>query len=189
MELDPGIAIGEGPLVYRPAEDSLLLLDSVRVDAGERFLEVGTGTGLIALHAARRSQAVATDANREAVRLARSNARRNGLPLAVVLTHLMAGLRGPFDVVAFNPPYLEGPPRDDLDRAWAGGHQGSEVSLGFLADLGRVLAPRGRAYLLLSHANEAARRAAEERFRTQVVASRRLFFEELDVLELMRRGP
>lgn len=175
--------------MYRPAEDSLLLLESVRVERGQRFLEVGTGTGFIALHAARTTRAVATDANRAAVRLARTNARRNGLPLDVVLTHLMAGLRGPFDVIAFNPPYLEGPPRDDLERAWAGGHQGSEVSLRFLADLDRVLAPAGRAYLLLSRANAAARRAAEERFRVTAATTKRLFFEELEVLELTRRGP
>jgi len=181
--------VGEAPHVYRPAEDSLLLLDSISLGAGERFLEVGTGTGLIALHAARSARAVATDANREAVRLARANARRNGLPLGVVLTHLMAGLRGPFDVVAFNPPYLEGPPRDDLDRAWQGGHQGSDVSLRFLVDLERVLSAKGRAYLLLSRANEAARLAAEARFHVRVVAAKRLFFEELEVLELTRRGP
>ena len=189
MRLDPEIAVGEGPLVYRPAEDSLLLLDAISLDPGERFLEVGTGTGLIALHAARGGRAVATDANREAVRLARANARRNDLPLGVVLTHLMASLRGPFDVVAFNPPYLEGPPRDDLDRAWQGGHQGSDVALRFLADLERVLAPEGRSYLLLSQANEAARRAAADRFRVRVVASKRLFFEELEVLELTHQGP
>ena len=189
VQLDPGMAVGEAPHVYRPAEDSLLLLDSISLGAGERFLEVGTGTGLIALHAARSARAVATDANREAVRLARANARRNGLPLGVVLTHLMAGLRGPFDVVAFNPPYLEGPPRDDLDRAWQGGHQGSDVSLRFLVDLERVLSAKGRAYLLLSRANEAARLAAEARFHVRVVAAKRLFFEELEVLELTRRGP
>lgn len=189
VRLDPGISVGEGPLVYRPAEDSLLLLEAVSLGAGDRFLEVGTGTGLVALHAARHGRAVATDANREAVRLARTNAGRNGLPLEVVLTHLMAGLRGPFDVVAFNPPYLEGPPRDDLDRAWHGGHQGSEVSLRFLADLDRVLSPKGRAYLLLSRANEAAHRAAQERFAVRVISSKRLFFEELEVLELTHRGP
>ncbi len=189
MEWDPSIAVGEGPLVYRPAEDSLLLLASVRVEPGERFLEVGTGTGLVALHAAARTLAVATDANREAVRLARVNAHRNGLRLGVVLTHLMAGVRGPFDAIAFNPPYLEGPARDELDRAWQGGPQGSDVSLRFLADLDRVLSPQGRAYLLLSRANAAARQDAESRFRVHVAASKRLFFEELEVLELTRRDP
>ena len=189
MDLDPGIVVAQGPLVYRPAEDSFLLLESIRLDRGERFLEVGTGTGLVALHAARVASAVATEANPEAAALARANARRNGVALEVVLTNLAAGLRGPFDVVAFNPPYLEGRPRDPLDRAWAGGDQGSEISVRFLSDLPRILAPGGRAYLLLSRANHAARSLAESMFRARLAATRRLFFEDLDVLELRPRGP
>lgn len=188
VEFDPRISVTEDPGVYRPAEDSLLLLRAIRLDAGERFLEVGTGSGLLALHAARRGRAVATDVNPEAVRLARTNARLNGLPLEVVRTDLMAGLRGPFDVVAFNPPYLEGRSGDDLDRAWHGGRAGSEVSVRFLEDLRRILALRGRAYLLLSRANEAAKQAAEP-FRVRVVSSQKLFFEELQVLELTLRDP
>lgn len=189
MEFDPGIAIDEHPKVYRPSEDSRLLLQSIVLDRGERFLEVGTGTGLIALHAARLGPAVATDASREAAAVARANARRNGLPLQVVRTNLAAGVRGPFDVVAFNPPYLEGRPRDELDRAWAGGDRGSEVSVRFLTDLPRILRPGGRAYLLLSRDNVDARVLAESGFRARLVASRRLFFEDLDVLELRRPGP
>ncbi len=189
MDFDPGIAIREGHTVYRPSEDSRLLLDAISLDARERFLEVGTGTGLVALHAARRGPAVATDANRDAVVLARENGRRNGLPLQVVWTNLAAGVRGPFDVVAFNPPYLEGRPGDAIERAWAGGAGGSEIAVRFLGDLPRILAPGGRGYLLLSRANEAARAVAESAFRARVVGSRHLFFEELDVLELRRRDP
>jgi release factor glutamine methyltransferase len=186
VEFDPQISIAEDPRVYRPAEDSLLFLRSVRVDAGERFLEVGAGSGLLALHAARRGRAVATDTNPEAVRLARANARLNNLSLELVRTDLMAGLRGPFDVIAFNPPYLEGRPGDDLDRAWHGGRGGSEVSVRFLGDLRRILAPGGRAYLLLSQVNEVAKQATEP-FEVRVVSSQRLFFEELEVLELTLR--
>lgn len=189
MDFDPGLTIDEDPKVYRSNEDSRLLLESIVLDRGERFLEVGTGTGLVALHAARLGPAVATDANAAAVRLTRTNARRNRVPLEVVRTDLAAGVRGPFDVVAFNPPYLEGRPRDELDRAWAGGAQGSEVSVRFLSDLPRVLAAGGRAYLLLSRANEGARSLAESMFRGRPVASQRLFFEDLDVLELSRRDP
>lgn len=175
--------------MYRPSEDSRLLLESIRLEPGERFLEVGTGTGLIALHAARRGPAVATDANRDATLMARSNSLRNGLPLQVVRTNLAAGVRGPFDVVAFNPPYLEGRSRDELDRAWAGGDQGSEVSMRFLQDLPRILSENGRAYLLLSRANRVAYAFAETRFATRLVSTLRLFFEDLDVLELTARGP
>ncbi len=189
MDFDPGLRIQEDPLVYRPSEDSRLLLESIELRGGDRFLEVGTGSGIVALHAARTARAVATDANRRAVELTRANARRNGLHVDVVRTNLASGLLGPFDVIAFNPPYLEGRPLDTLDRAWAGGHQGSEVSMHFLADLPRILARRGRAYLLLSAANAAARAEAYRAFRARVVARRKLFFEELQVLELTRRGP
>ncbi len=189
MDFDPGLTVDEDPAVYRPSEDSRLLVDAIALRKGERFLEVGTGTGLVALHAACIARAVATDASRRAVELARANARRNGLDLAVVHTNLAAGLKGPFDVVAFNPPYLEGKPLDALDLAWAGGAQGSEISMRFLADLPRILAPEGRAYLLLSRANEPARTEAEQSLHVRVVAHRRLFFEELEVLEITQRGP
>lgn len=189
MEFDSGIVLAEDPEVYRPSEDSRLLLESIALEREERFLEVGTGTGLIALHAARLAAAVATDANREAVAVARANAARNGLALDVVRTDLAAGLRGPFDVVAFNPPYLEGRPRDGLDRAWAGGDQGSEVAVRFLEDLPRILRRGGRAYLLLSRANRDARAVADARFATRLVSTKHLFFEDLDVLELTFRDP
>ncbi len=189
MRFDPAIAVADDPQVYRPSEDSLLLLEAIELRRDERFLEVGTGAGLIALHAARVGTTVATDANRAAVLLARRNALKNGLPVRVVQTNLAAGVRGPFDVVAFNPPYLEGRPRDELDRAWAGGSEGSEISLRFLHDVPRLLGPQGRAYLLLSRVNRAAREVAERGFRVKLVATRRLFFEDLDVLELRRPGP
>jgi release factor glutamine methyltransferase len=189
VEFDPAIRIADDPRVYRPSEDSRLLLESIRLEPGDRFLEVGTGTGLIALHAAKRGYAAATDANRDAAAVARANASRNGLTLHVVWTNLAAGVHGPFDVVAFNPPYLEGGARDELDRAWAGGVQGGEVAIGFLSDLPRILAPEGRAYLLLSRANAVARSLAESMFEGRLVSSKRLFFEDLDVLELRRRGP
>jgi release factor glutamine methyltransferase len=100
----------------------------------------------------------------------------------------MAGLRGPFDVIAFNPPYLEGPPSDPIERAWQGGEAGSEVAVRFLSDLPRVLGPGGRAYLLLSRANAPARSLAETAFAARVVATKALFFERLEVLELRVRA-
>ena len=187
MRPDPGILVEERPTVYRPSDDSYLLLAAVTISPGERFLEVGAGAGLLALHAARRTDAVATDVNPEAILLLRRNARRNEIPLEVVRTDLIAGLRGPFDVVAFNPPYLPGTPRDSVERAWHGGRDGSEVALRFLQDLPRVLDPEGRAYLLLSEQNTPAKELATAKFRVEVLASKALFFERLEVLEL-RKG-
>lgn len=188
MEVDPSIQVEEDVRVYRPAEDTYLLLSALEVDEGP-FLEVGTGTGLVALHAARSVDALATDVNPHAVRLARANARRNGLSLAVVRADLLRGLRGPFATVAFNPPYLPLPPREDwLDRAWSGGSGGDAVVLPFLEQVRGRLTPGGRVFLLLSSHNERARRRGEPLYRMRAVARRRLFFEELTVWELRPRG-
>lgn len=187
MRPDPEVIVEERPTVYRPSDDSYLLLGAVSVAPGERFLEVGAGAGLVALHAAKITDAVATDINPDAVDLLRRNARRTRVPLAVARADLMAGLRGPFDVVAFNPPYLAGKPSDSLERAWHGGEAGSEVAIPFLKDLPRVLAPAARAYLLLSRENAPARELAEASFRVKVLMSKALFFERLDALELRER--
>lgn len=188
VEPDPSLAVLEDPQVYRPAEDSYLLLEAVEV-GGSPFLELGTGTGLVALHAARQVDAVATDVNPHAVRLARANARKNGLSLQVIRTDLFAGVCGAFDTVAFNPPYL--PVRTGagwLERSWSGGPSGNEIVLRFLREVPAHLAPSGRVYLLLSSHNEAARDEAEARFRARPVARHRLFFEELVAWELRPKG-
>ena len=176
--------IASHPDVYPPSEDTYLLLRGITLRPGERFLEVGTGSGLVAIEAARIGRVVATDVNPAAVRLARRNAAENGRRIEVVRCDLMSAVRGPFEVVAFDPPYLEGPLADTLEAAWQGGREGSDVALRFLEDFPRVLGPSGRAYLLLSAGNREARSTANRCFRARIVASAPLFFERLDVLEL-----
>ncbi len=184
VDVDSRIVLGTDPEAYPVSEDSALLLSAVTVAPGERFLEVGVGGGLVSLHAARLTDVVASDVNPAAVKLAARSAAEHGLTVRAVCCDLMSAFRGPFDVVAFNPPYLDGNPADRTDYSWAGGAGGSEVAIRFLEDLPRVLAPRGRAYLLLANHDEAAEALARSRFRVRVLASRHLFFERLDVLEL-----
>jgi release factor glutamine methyltransferase len=185
MEREPGLAVDIAPGVYPPSEDSRLLLAAVRVDAGERVLELGTGTGYIALHAAKVAETVATDIHPDAVRLARRNAVANGRRVAVVRCDLFRGLRGTFDVVVFNPPYLiEGIGGDWEARAWQGGPTGEEILLRFLPEVPAHLAPGGRAFVLVPSNRERALAAARERFDVRVADKKALFFEELLALEL-----
>jgi release factor glutamine methyltransferase len=75
-----------------------------------RVLDVGTGTGAIALAIkAERPQCtmVATDASDEALELARENAAENGIEIELVRADLLAGLAGPFDLIVSNPPYVD----------------------------------------------------------------------------------
>ena len=92
---------------------------------GKTVLDVGTGSGLLALFAARQGASVtALDINPAAVEAARRNARANGLAVKVVESDLFAGLPAQtFDMILINPPYYAAPPRDIAARAFfAGAH-------------------------------------------------------------------
>jgi release factor glutamine methyltransferase len=136
--------------VYQPESDSYLLLETAGKEAkpGDRVLEVGTGSGLIAAEIAKITRIIATDINPHAV----ISARDAGVE--VVRTDLFAGIRGPFDLVLFNPPYLPTQPEERMDDwleyALDGGESGRAVIARFAAEAGRVLAPGARILLLIS---------------------------------------
>jgi release factor glutamine methyltransferase len=115
-----------------------------------RVLELGTGSGICALAAARHARTVtAVDINPAAVRCARINALLQGLEERVTVLHgdLFGPLEGQrFDRVIFNPPFLRGTPRDAYDHAW----RGVDIAERFAAGLGAHLEPRGEALVLVS---------------------------------------
>jgi release factor glutamine methyltransferase len=75
-----------------------------------RILDVGTGTGAIALALADEvpgADVVAVDSSEDALALAGENAARTGLTVELVHRDLRDDLpRGPFDLVVSNPPYV-----------------------------------------------------------------------------------
>lgn len=73
-----GIAIKTHPDVYKPSKDTFLLADNLDITRRDEILEIGTGTGLIAVYSAQRSKrVVATDINEEAIRCALKNVIAN----------------------------------------------------------------------------------------------------------------
>ena len=78
MEFDPELDIQVLDGVYEPAEDSHLLLEAIQVERGMRVLEVGTGSGFIALHCAKAGAVVtATDISPLAIQNAKDNTKKN----------------------------------------------------------------------------------------------------------------
>lgn len=118
------------------------LIDAMEVDARDRVLDLGCGTGLAGLIAARRApdgEVVLLDSDLRAVRSARRTLEANQIQNAQVL--LSDGVsqiveEEPFDLVITNPPF----------------HQGREVDYGvahqFVRDAHRVLRPEGRLFLV-----------------------------------------
>jgi release factor glutamine methyltransferase len=175
--------------VYMPEADTLLLLESSckEVRKGDRVLEVGTGSGLIARAVANITTTFTTDINPHSCRLARSQG------LETIRTDLMDALTGPFDLIIFNPPYL--PTRVDeriddwLEYALDGGETGRAVIERFLADIPRILSRYGRVLLLVSsltglpEVQELCRRSG---LISLIVAHRLVEDETLYVLRLSR---
>lgn len=94
---------------------------------GKAVVEVGTGSGVLALSAARAGarKVLALDINPNAAAAASENARANGLADVVEgrMSDLFSAVRKDelFDVIISSPPSFGGEPRDMSDRAWHAG--------------------------------------------------------------------
>lgn len=180
------------PNVYEPAEDTFLLAETVEVRPGEVALDIGTGTGLIALLMARKARFVlGIDINPTAVELARRNAELNRIKnVEFRLSDLFENVEGEFDVITFNPPYLPGEPDEPIDLALVGGETGREVIDHFIEEVRNYLKPAGRVYLVQSSITGIGKTL--EGFRkkglpAKVVAKRHAFFEDIVVVRVEKR--
>ena len=99
-------------LVPRPETEIVVERCLARIAGidGPRVLDVGTGSGAIALAIADEAvgaRVTAIDASQDALEVARENASRTGLSVELVHHDLFHGLpEGPWDLVVSNPPYV-----------------------------------------------------------------------------------
>ena len=160
--------------------------------AGQRVVDVGTGSGILALAAARAGAArvLAIDINPNAALTASENARANGLGdhVSALCSNLLSAIapRPFFDVILSNPPSFPGKPRDLADRAWHAGPDYSDIAALFDQTRER-LASGGRLYLLLSSDSDLdllGMLVKNARLRAQQVGERSIFIESLILYEL-----
>jgi release factor glutamine methyltransferase len=182
MHYDPG-------QVYEPEADTYLLLDAARAEVRpcDRVLEAGTGSGLIAAELAKVTGVVATEINPHAA----ISAHEAGID--VVRCNIVDAIRGMFDLILFNPPYLPTEPHERIDDwleyALDGGKTGRAVIERFAVDVGRVLSPGGRVLLLISSLtgpDEVKDLFSAAGFSADVVRQERVEDEELYVLRIFR---
>ena len=126
------------PRVYEPAEDSFLLAEAALsiIKNSENILEVGCGSGIICAVIKNNTSAKITgiDINPYAAECTRDNG------VEAIRGDLLDCIRGKFDIIIFNPPYL---PTDDSERttgwiniALDGGNNGRKIINRFLEDAG-----------------------------------------------------
>lgn len=115
-------------------------------------LDVGTGSGLLALFAAKNgARSTALDLNPRAVATARQNAGRNALPLEVLESDLFAALPpgAVFDFILVNPPYYPVRARDAAGAAFFAG-ENLEYFERFFAQLPAFVHEKTKTWLILS---------------------------------------
>lgn len=200
-----------GDHVYKPAEDTFLLLDTIkylikcgRLDfRGKEILELGTGVGLISLWIAIKAptspkRVVATDISPKAIRCAKRNTTLNQTNnIAVICSDLFSTFSrdAKFDFILFNPPYVPTitdpikKPNDWEERAWHGGVWGRMIIDQFLQSFSNYLTDTGEVFILHSSLNnpeKTSKIAKSQGFHVEIVGKTRLPWEILMVLALMR---
>lgn len=110
----------KGVLIPRPETEILVqaLIDAASLNENSKVLEIGCGTGCIALSIAKETGAnvVSTDISCEAVSCANRNAKALDLEEKVqfIQTDCVDGVQGSFDVLISNPPYIPSSIMSDL---------------------------------------------------------------------------
>jgi release factor glutamine methyltransferase len=180
-------------LVYIPAEDTFLLADNLEIDKNDTVLEIGTGTGTVAMYASKLTdnQITVTDINLDALSLAEENFEINNIDnIETVFGNLFEPLENrKFDVILFNTPYLPTEENDiiddDLNYAFDGGADGRKVIDPFLYEVKNHLNDNGKVQLIqssLSNIPKTLDILEKEGFKCEITASEHFFFEEVALI-------
>lgn len=137
-----GITLEIPPQVFHPGfffSTKLLLRYIAKENLHQKqFLELGAGSGLLGIYAAKKgAHVVASDISPVAIECLRSNADENSVDLEVICSDLFDNIpRKAFDMIVINPPYYKKKPSVVSEYAWYCGENGEYFQMLF-RDLAR----------------------------------------------------
>ncbi|MCF7799068.1 methyltransferase [Candidatus Woesearchaeota archaeon] len=185
--------------VYEPDDDSYLLRDILEKQLQDKeargealvrmkFLDMGCGNGFLGFTAQKKGMGVTfVDINPEAIAEVTKILNSEDVQADIVLSDLFEKAPcGPYDVIAFNTPYLPAD-KELFDPALHGGQEGNETAIRFISQAKQFLAENGIILLLTSDLapTEKIRAAAKEvGFSCEQIGEQKLFFEKLLVYKL-----
>lgn len=192
------------PSVYEPAEDSFLLAEAAlsEIKNSENILEVGCGSGIISavIKSCTKAKVRGIDINPHAAVCTYANG------VDVIIGDLLTCIKGKFDMIIFNPPYLPSLAADMdehhihhihpevgkektinwLNIAVDGGENGRGIINRFLETAGDNLAPGGKILMLVSShtgIEEVKLKMRSMNYAIKEKSMQRFMFEQLTVLE------
>ncbi len=205
--------------VYYPSDDTYLILDYFKKNISEKsfdglkiediknILEIGTGTGIIAIFLLYLSEYYsnfnpkihASDILKEALDCAKINEKLNNFEGQIEFFHsnlfnsFPEKTRHLFDVIIFNPPYLpssnlikNNENKLNIDHSWNGGKEGYDVLLDFLKVVKNYLkiTPGKTSYIYFissskSNLNMLKLKLIKEEFKNTILDKKHVFFEDI----------
>lgn len=151
--VDERVLIPRSPMAELIEQQFALWIDPKRV---KRILDIGTGSGCIAIAGAHyfpKAKVDATDVSLDALAVAKKNVERHQLQSRVNLlqSDVFSGVKGKYDIIISNPPYvgakeLENVPKEykhEPRLALAAGQDGLQIVERILKEAAQHLTPYG----------------------------------------------
>lgn len=163
------------------------MAENLEIKPKNEVLDIGTGSGVLAIIAAKKAKkVVAIDINQEAIKYAQKNARINGVENNTTFLHsdLFSSLnpKDKFDVIIFNPPYLEGRPKNEFEKALY--DPDKKIIIGFFKQAKNFLKPGGYLQVLYSSMAEPEKflqAAHDYNWHETIIAQKKFLAEEFTI--------
>jgi release factor glutamine methyltransferase len=156
------------------------------------FMELGAGSGLISIYAAKKGANVtATDINQKAIECIGFNAKISEVSLEIIRSDLFEQIpEKQFDYIVINPPYYKRQPTDEASFAWyAGLHY--EYFVRLFNSLHAYINADSKVLMVLSEdaaLDEIGKIAGNHSFKMIEVFRKRVMFEDLVVFRIPNLG-
>ena len=191
-----GLRIRVPPGVFHPGiffSTPVLLHFLKQVDfQGKTVLDVGTGSGILAIFAAKNDGKVtAIDVNIQAVNTAGMNAVSNDLEITTQQSDLFDQLKPQlFDYILVNPPYYPRTPKDDVEKAFFAGTE-LEYFDRFFSQLPDFCHPKTAVWMVLSedcNLSAISNKSLQHGFVGAPVFQKKKWGERFEVIEFRQVG-
>ena len=164
---------------YLPAEDTYFLEDHINNETGDTALDIGSGSGHLTKSLLKSFRfVVGTDVNFEALN------NQSNKPENLVCCNGADALQNKFDLIICNMPYLAS--EEITDIATDGGPEGVVIPMKIIKSAKNCLKSGGKFLFVtssLSNNQKLVDLTRKEGFKVEIKAKKKLFFEELILLE------